>query len=212
MNAKTDYRREELLKEEGEVLKKDKELQKQLNTMQEYSDKLSSLFTPDNLGTVDTIVGIVETLYKTYSTVSGFIGSDEEEKKDEKKDEDNKEKKEEDKKEDDKKEDEKKNDEKEDAKEDDENFELNIKGSINDLKEKAESISKAMRGEGNAEDQGTIIGNITELTMEAGMIANIVTKKIQDITDRMQVSLEEAQAREEVEKGFLAEAWTLENN
>ena len=29
MNAKTDYRREELLKEEGEVLKKDKELQKQ---------------------------------------------------------------------------------------------------------------------------------------------------------------------------------------
>ena len=206
MNAKTDYRREELLKEESEVLKKDKELQKQLNTMQEYSDKLSSLFTPDNLGTVDTIVGIVETLYKTYSTVSGFIGSDEEEKKDEKKDEDNKEKKEEDKKEDDKKEDEKKNDEKEDAKEDDENFELNIKGSINDLKEKAESISKAMRGEGNAEDQGTIIGNITELTMEAGMIANIVTKKIQDITDRMQVSLEEAQAREEVEKGFLAEA------
>ena len=141
--------------------------------MQEYSDKLSSLFTPDNLGKVDTIVSIVETLYKAYGTVSDFIegNAEKDEKKDEKKDGDKKEedKKEEDKKEEDKKEEDKNEEEK------DENFELNIKGSISDLKEKAEAISKAMRGDGEAEDQGTIVSNITELTLEAGAIVNVVS-------------------------------------
>ena len=194
MHAKTDLRREQLSKEDADLLKKDAQLREQLKTMQGYSDKLKSLLTPDNIGKVDTVVSICETLYSAYSTASKFINGDAGDDKKEDKKEDQKE---------DNKEDEK-TDEKENEEKD--NYELNIIASIQDLKEKAQSISDSMNGKGEKQDNGTIVENITDLTLEAGQIVNIVSKKIQDITRNMEVSLEEARAREEVEKGFLESA------
>lgn len=197
MHAKTEARQEDLSKEEKDILKKDADLKAQLKTMQGYSDKIRNLMTPDNLKKVDTVVSICEILYSAYSSASKFIngksGEDEKKKEDKKEDE---------KRDEDKKEEEKKDDEKEEE----DNFELNITETIKGLKEKAEKISNSMTGKGEKEDNGTIIGNITDLTLEAGQIVSIVSKKIEDMTEGMQVSLEEARAREEVEKEFLRDA------
>ena len=57
-----------------ETTKTIKKWKKKLKKMQQYSDTLSGYLTTDNLQKVDTIVGIVETLYSAYSAASGFIG------------------------------------------------------------------------------------------------------------------------------------------
>ena len=183
-----------------EILKSNADLKQQMDLMEEYSNTLKKYLTPTNLGKVDTIVSIAETLYSDYSTASKFIEGKlkEDDEKEENKEEDKKDKDEAE------KADEKNGDEKED--EAGEEFELNIIESIKELKEKAKSISDSMSGEGEKENEETIIKNVTDLTVEAGMIVQQVSKKIQEMNESMTSSMEEALAREEAEKGFLEDA------
>ena len=157
--ARNEARNQRLSDEVKRINKEQTDLEKQMKTMQEYSDKLSKYLTPDNMGKVDTIVGIAETLYSAYSSVSKYLDDKKEAKeqeaeqktvqgvadslkeqsdaakeaKDDKKAEELKEKS-----------DAVANAAKKYEKEDDP-FELNIKDTISDLKDKAQAINESMR-------------------------------------------------------------------
>lgn len=216
--ARNEAKSQKLDDEVKKINKEQADLEKQMKTMQEYSDKLSKYLTPDNMGKVDTIVGIAETLYGAYSSVSKYLEDKEEAKEQEaeqkavqgvadslKEQSDAAKKANDDKKADELKEksDAVANAAKKYEKEDDP-FELNVMDTIKDLKEKAQSINESMKG-GN-EDKETIVQMVTDLTLEAGKIVQIVSQKIDGIASGMEVAYEEAKARETESKDFLESA------
>ena len=223
MNAKNDVEKQFLDSEEKKILKQDKELRDQLDRMNEYGKKLGEYLTPGNMEKVDTIVGLAETLYSAYSSVSKYLDGKEQEKKDEaeaKKINDmagdlRKQQKESAKKgeifkavNEGGKAEALENAAKKYEKEDDP-FELNIKDTIGDLKEKAQKINESMKGGG--EKNETIIQNITDLTLEASQIIEIVSQKLNGIAAGMDVAYEEALSREKAEKGFLENINSIKN-
>ncbi len=220
-SGNNDLRRQKLAVEEKDLINADKELKATMADLNRYGKKLGEYLTPDNMGKVDTIVGIAEMLYNAYSSVSGYLDSKEEEKQDEADANKVKETAEEYRKQaKDAKDDETKNELNEKAaalenaakkyEKDDDPFELNIKDTIGDLKEKAKSINESLQGGG--EEKETIIQNITDLTLEAGQIINFVSKKLDSIAAGMELSYEEALAREDSEKKFLSNVEVIKSS
>nr|MCR5178468.1 hypothetical protein [Lachnospiraceae bacterium] len=188
MAARTNLRQRDLMTQEADAIRKDRDLQSELVELQGYSDKLKDLMKPENLEKVDTAVSVASTFFEVYQKVSGFVRGKAEAGEDDDasgKDSDT-------------------GDDAAEEKEQEEAFQLDIRETLEALNQKAEKIKASM--EEDQPDRTTLAHEVTDLTMECGALIRVLSGKINDYSTRLESELEETEARAEADRSFLDEA------
>ena len=71
--TEVDAAQRQVIKEQVKLKAAEKELENDAKDIEKYSNALKGLFTPKNMGRVETVVSAAETIYKLYGSVKGFI-------------------------------------------------------------------------------------------------------------------------------------------